>query len=204
MFGHRLGGLLRFLIGTIVLQGVTVLVTYTALQTDIAMTWPLFVALGASSGVLVTLWFESIAGHVSDKALSRAQQRHAREREKIRVEAERQRAKLAAKQTKLKGNAGIKLRTGLAVGGAAGVGVAMMLAQLVTLGLLTVATAGGAALGYGVRVRQERRLRARLEDANAGFLANESLDALPALEDRLLEKGRGKGAKSVARRKAES
>jgi hypothetical protein len=182
MFGHRLGSLVRFLIGTLVLQGVTVLVTYTALQTDIAMTWPLFIALGASSGVLVTLWFESIAGHVSDKALSRAQQRHAREREKIRLEAERQRSKLTVKQTKMKGNAGIKLRTGLAVGGMAGVGVAMMVAQFMTVGLLTVATAGGAALGYGVRVRQERRLRGRLEDAESGLLLAETRDALPVLE----------------------
>lgn len=182
MFGHRLGSLFRFLIGTLVLQGATVLVTYTALQTDITMTWPLFVALGASSGVLVTLWFESIAGHVSDKVLSRAQQRHSREREKIRVEAERQRAKLAAKQTKLKGNAGIKLRTGLAVGGMAGVGVAMMVAQFMTVGLLTVATAGGAALGYGVRVRQERRLRARIADTDAMLLqADDQGTLLPAL-----------------------
>jgi hypothetical protein len=185
MLGHRLGSLLRFLIGTLVLQGATVLVTYTALQTDVTMTWPLFVALGASSGVLVTLWFESIAGRVSDKALSRAQQRHAREREKIRLEAERQRAKLNAKQTKTKGQAGIKLRTGLAVGGMAGVGVAMMLAQFVTLGLLTVSTAGGAALGYGVRVRQERRLRARLEEADAARLRDQSPGALPALESKV-------------------
>lgn len=191
MFGHRLGGLFRFLIGTLVLQGATVLVTYTALQTDIAMTWPLFVALGASSGVLVTLWFESIAGHVSDKALSRAQQRHSREREKIRIEAERQRAKLAAKQTKMKGNAGIKLRTGLAVGGMAGVGVAMMVAQFMTVGLLTVATAGGAALGYGVRVRQERRLRGRLED-NQNFMLSEARDVLPALEQQSAKRSRRK------------
>ncbi|EIC22663.1 hypothetical protein [Thiorhodovibrio frisius] len=191
MFGHRLGSLFRFLIGTLVLQGATVLVTYTALQTDIAMTWPLFVALGASSGVLVTLWFESIAGRVSDKALSRAQQRHSREREKIRVEAERQRAKQTVKQTKMKGNAGIKLRTGIAVGGMAGVGVAMMVAQFMTVGLLTVATAGGAALGYGVRVRQERRLRSRLED-NQNLLLSEPQDRLLALEEQPSKRSRRK------------
>ncbi|MBK5969803.1 MULTISPECIES: hypothetical protein [Thiorhodovibrio] len=191
MFGHRLGSLFRFLIGTLVLQGATVLVTYTALQTDIAMTWPLFVAVGASSGVLVTLWFESIAGNVSDKVLSRAQQRHSREREKIRVEAERQRAKLTVKQTKMKGNAGIKLRTGIAVGGMAGVGVAMIVAQFMTVGLLTIATAGGAALGYGVRVRQERRLRSRLED-NQNLLLSEPQDALLALEEQPSKRSRRK------------
>ncbi|MBK1647558.1 hypothetical protein [Rhabdochromatium marinum] len=196
MFGYRLGSLLRFLIGILALQAVTVLVTYTALQTDLAMTWPLFVALGASSGVLVTLWFESIAGQVSDKALSRAQQRHSREREKIRLEAERQRAKLTVKHTKTKGQAGVKLRTGLAVGGMAGVGVAMMLAQFLTLGLLTVSTAGGAALGYGIRMRQERRLRARLEDPETGLrLVDAQQEALLALEQ-----ASGQGKHTLTRR----
>lgn len=182
MLGHRLSSLFRFLIGTLVLQGATALVTYTALQTDVAMTWPLFVALGATSGVLVTLWFESIAGHISEKALSRAQQRHSKEREKIRLEAERQKAKLSVKHTKTKGTAGVKLRTGLAVGGMAGVGVAMMLAQFVTLGLLTVSTAGGAALGYSVRVRQERRLRARMEEAEQALMISQGQASWPALE----------------------
>lgn len=197
MLGHRLGSLFRFLLGTLVLQAATVLVTYTALQTEIAMTWPLFVAVAASFGVLVTLWFESIAGRVSDNVLSRAQQRHSREREKLRVEAERERAKLAVKHTKTKGNASVKLRTGLAVGGVAGVGVAMMAAQFVTLGLLTLSTAGGAALGYGVRVRQERRLRARLEDADMiAHRPSEPLTALPVLEP-----ADGKPARVATRRK---
>jgi hypothetical protein len=32
----------------------------------------------------------------------------------------------------------------------------MLLAQFITLGLLTLTTAGGAILGYGARMRQER------------------------------------------------
>lgn len=48
------------------------------------------------------------------------------------------------------------MKTGLMLGGAAGVGVFMVLTQFVTLGLLTLTTAGGAALGYGLRARQDR------------------------------------------------
>jgi hypothetical protein len=55
-----------------------------------------------------------------------------------------------------------------------------MFAQLFTLGLLTVAAAGGAALGYGVRTRQEKYLRAR-EQRQAERLVLQS-EPLPALE----------------------
>ena len=48
------------------------------------------------------------------------------------------------------------LKTGAMIGGVVGVGAVMMLTQMVTLGLLTLSTAGGAALGYGVRARQDR------------------------------------------------
>ncbi|MEM1434358.1 MAG: hypothetical protein AAGG11_09915, partial [Pseudomonadota bacterium] len=37
----------------------------------------------------------------------------------------------------------------------------MMMTQFMTLGLLTVAAASGAALGYSARTRQEKRIRAR-------------------------------------------
>lgn len=190
---QRLLGLIKFAVGIVLLQAVTALIFYTALQTDIHSTWPWFVAVAASCGLLATFWFEAIAGGVRVQALARLQQRHAREREKIRLQAERERARMEVKRTKSKGQAGAKLRIGIALGGALGVGVAMMLAQFVTLGLLTIATAGGAALGYGVRVRQERRLRAR--ELSAGLPAGTHVPLVaarvepfaerpPALEDR--------------------
>ena len=190
MFLQRLSGLIKFLIGILVLQAVTALIFYTALQTDLHATWPLFVAVGASCGLLATFWFESIAGGVRTHALARLQQRHAREREKIRVQAERDRARMEVKRTKTKSQAGAKLRTGIALGGAVGVGVAMMLAQFMTLGLLTVATAGGAALGYGVRVRQERRLRMReLAERLPGGVVSDTL-AAPARVEQLADRRR--------------
>jgi hypothetical protein len=83
---------------------------------------------------------------------------------------------------KSKDSSGAKLRTGVAVGGVVGVGVAMMFAQFLTLGLLTIATAGGAAAGYGLRVRQEKRLRIRDATPNRERLIASSVDDLPALE----------------------
>jgi hypothetical protein len=174
----RIAGLLRFLIGILLLQGATVLLTYTALMTDLDQTVWLFAALGGLLGILVALWFDSVIGSVREQAMAKQHKRHAREREKLRLEAERERSKLEARKKRDMG--GARLRTGVAVGGMVGVGVAMMLAQFVTMGLLTVATAGGAALGYGVRARQEKRIRAREIDSGR-LIVSQGAD-LPALE----------------------
>ncbi|MCG6943310.1 MAG: hypothetical protein LJE69_18920 [Thiohalocapsa sp.] len=177
MLGPRIGGLFRFLIGILLLQVATVLLTYTALKTDLNQTGWLFGALGVTLGVLVALWFDSVIGSVKEHAMARQQKRHAREREKLRLQAEKDKAKLVRQRKRHSGGAALK--TGVAVGGAAGVGVALMFAQLMTLGLLTISAAGGAALGYGIRSRQEKMIRAR-EQKHAEKLVYAQQD-LPAL-----------------------
>lgn len=149
--------LFRFLIGIFLLQGVTGLLVYTALGTDWRSTWPLFLLLGGAIGVLVAFWFSTIAGGERRHAVARAGERFSKEREKIRIKAEQIRAKAARGGV----GRGMSLKTGVAVGGAVGIGVAMMLTQFITLGLVTLTAAGGAALGYGVRARQERMVAAR-------------------------------------------
>ena len=149
--------LLRFLIGIFLLQAVTGLLVYTALGTDWRTTWPLFLLLGGSIGVMVAFWFTTIAGGERRHAVARAGQRFSKEREKIRVKAEQIRAKASRGGF----GRGMSLKSGVAVGGAVGLGVAMMLTQFITLGLVTLTAAGGAALGYGVRARQEKLVAAR-------------------------------------------
>lgn len=163
IFTSGIGSLVRFVIGIFLLQGVTALLVYTALSTDWQNTWPLFLLLGASIGVLVAFWFSTIVVADRQRTVSRVSARFSKEREKIRLKAEQMRAKVgrdnARLEAKIRGaGLGANLKTGVVVGGAVGVGVAMMLAQFVTLGLLTLTTAGGAALGYSVRVRQEKTL----------------------------------------------
>lgn len=162
-----IGSLIRFLIGIFLLQAVTLLLGYTALRTDWMTTWPLFAALGVAIGFVVALWFNTIVYADRHRAVSRASERFSKEREKIRVKAEQQRAKasisterIAAKARK-RASAGMSLKTGVVVGGAVGIGVAMMLAQFVTMGLVTLTAAGGAALGYTVRARQEKLVAAK-------------------------------------------
>lgn len=162
-----LGSFIRFLIGILLLQGVTLLLVYTAIKTDWSVTWPLFALLGGAIGVLVAFWFNTIVYADRHRAVSRLSERFSKEREKIRVKAEQQRAKdgrsnerLAAKARK-RASAGMSLKTGVVVGGTVGLGVAMMVAQFMTLGLITLTAAGGAALGYTVRVRQEKMINAK-------------------------------------------
>lgn len=179
MFSARITGLIRFLIGILLLQGATALLTYTALRTgpDPQTLW-LFAALGGALGVLVALWFDSVICAVREQTLAKTHKRYSKEREKLKVQAERDRARMQVQRKRAFGGAG--LRTGVAVGGVAGVGVAMMLAQFMTLGLLTVATAGGAALGYTVRARQEKLIRAREAAAAEKLIA--PVAVVPALE----------------------
>jgi hypothetical protein len=176
MIGQGVATLVRFLIGIFLLQGVTALLVYTALGTDWQSTWPLYSLLGGSIGVLVALWFSAIVGADRRHAVSRISERLSKEREELRVKAEQQRTKDARNQERLVAKAsaaskggigrGLTLKSGAVVGGAVGLGVAMMLTQFVTLGLLTLTTAGGAALGYGVRVRQEKLIAGRRIDSD--------------------------------------
>ncbi|SEA18672.1 hypothetical protein [Rubrimonas cliftonensis] len=88
--------------------------------------------------------------------------RLAREREKLAVSLERRRATearsdaLATTQAVLDQSRtrAASLRWGLAGGGAVGVGVALLAAQFVTLGLVAITLAGGAALGWRLRPRR--------------------------------------------------
>jgi hypothetical protein len=190
--------LIRFLVGILLLQGVTGLLVYTALNTDWQSTWPLFLLLGGSIGVLVALWFSAMVGADRRHAVARASERFSKEREQIRVKAEQQRTKdvrtqerLAAKAAKGGGlGRGLTLKSGARVGGAVGVGTAMLLTQFVTLGLLTIATAGGAALGYGVRARQERLIGGRRPSAD-----DQDLKVIATQETPLAIEGRGRRAR---------
>ena len=200
MIVDGVGTLIRFLIGIFLLQGVTGLLVYTALGTDWQSTWPLFLLLGGSIGALVALLFSAIVGVERRHAASRAAERFSKEREQIRVKAEQQRTKdvrnherLAAKAAKGGGiGGGLTLKSGALVGGAVGIGVAMLLTQFVTLGLLTLTTAGGALLGYGVRARQEKLIGGRRLTAQEN-----DLKVIANQEAPLAIEGRGRRSRAV-------
>lgn len=192
MLPFSLTSFLKYLIGILFVQGVTVLLVYTAYKTDLDKTVLLFGLLNLAIGALTAFWFTSMAEGARKQALSRAKVSFAREREKIRVRAEQQKTKEVRNsqrqihREKSRAQKGSNLKTGLMLGGAAGVGVFMVLTQFVTLGLLTLTTAGGAALGYGLRARQDRLGFGGLSlpRAEKPIKVIESQSTKPAIEDK--------------------
>ena len=170
-FLSGLGAGMRVLIGVVVLQGVTGLLVYTALRTDLAETWPLFAALGLALGVFATLWFSALVTAERGRTAMHLGERFSKEREEIQRKAEALRVKAireaerAAAKARGGGNAKLMLKTGAVLGGVVIGGGALMLSSFVTAGVLAIAGAGGGALGYWARMRQERLMAPRAEPA---------------------------------------
>jgi hypothetical protein len=161
---------LRVLIGVVLLQAVTGLMAYTALQTDIAQTWPLFAALALAVGAFATLWFGALVSAERGRTALHLGERFSAEREAIRSKAEAARVKAvrdaeraAAKARSAPGSNRLMLKTGIVLGGVVIGGGALLLTSFVTAGVLALAGGGGAALGYWGRMRQERLLARRFE-----------------------------------------
>jgi hypothetical protein len=169
--------LFKFLIGVLLVQAATAIQVVAALSTGGTGTWLLFTTLSVTSGVFAALWFSSIARHRSRETLFEAHESLSREREKIRVKAERDKTRLvgraesrlarASNQARSKAN----LKAGAAIAGLVGVSAVMLLAQLFSLGLLALTTAGGALAGYTAGRYQAGRLR---RSAESGRLATEA------------------------------
>ncbi len=93
---------------------------------------------------------------------SRLQEQHAMEREQIKVQAEQEKAKITQesfrhieKETR-KAHAKANFKVGAAFTAAIGVGGLMVFSQLVTVGLVVLASSGSGLAGYLFRARQDR------------------------------------------------
>ena len=159
------------------------------------------VAVPALVVTLVTaLWFANLARLGAERRQAGLVERHAREREALKVEAvlERERVKGDAARERDKALERLRRdsrrterRTGrlasLKIGGAylvaTGLGVLFLFTELLTLGLLTITTSGGVLGGYLMRWRQTRQAedaRTRLDaESVPPKVADEALAALP-------------------------
>lgn len=154
--------MLKFLPGLILLEIITVSLMLLAPEPLIGWSW---LRLGIPLAIvasLMALWFSAMSNQQRKDELMRLQESHAREREKIKVNAERakhQVTKEAHKQVQQeikRTTAQANFKVGLAVAGAASLGGFLLLTQFVTIGVLLLGTAGGTLGGYLLRVRQER------------------------------------------------
>ena len=154
--------MLRFLAGIVLVQLVTIALFFSATRSGLDNT-QLMLTIGLLEilfSVLAAFWFSSIARHRHMDELGTIKEAHAREREKIRVNAERQKSRIVSKSQQQilketrRAHAGANFKVGAAFAGALALGVVMLYSQFVTFGLLVLTTAGGGLAGYLARGRQ--------------------------------------------------
>ena len=145
---------LKFLLGIVLVQVVTALLIYlspSALDemSLLRLLIPLFFV-----ALMVAFWFSSLSAHSKKDTEHKLSSKFAKEREELRVKAEQAKTRVVkqaqkdianeAKVTHAKAN----FKVGASFAGVLAVGGLFMLAQLVTVGLLTMTAAGGAIGGY--------------------------------------------------------
>ena len=111
-----------------------------------------------SVALIMAFWLSSLLGHTHKDTVSKMKDSFAKEREKIRVKAEKNIAK-EAKAAHAKAN----FKVGAAFAGVLSVGVLFVLAQMMTAALLTLTAAGGAATGYYYRGKRLANREAKLQ-----------------------------------------
>ena len=153
--------MLKYLLGILIIQAATVAMTLAAIKADNQELWLAVLLLAFIIGLVTALWFTSIAGHAKKDALAQARDEFSKEREKLRVNAERQKTRLIRKSheeirketNRAHASSNFKLGAGLI--GIVAAGALMIFSQFLTLGFLTLAFGGGALGGYLLRLRQE-------------------------------------------------
>jgi Mg2+/citrate symporter len=153
--------MLKYLPGILIIQAATVAMTLAAIKSDDQELWLAVLLIALIIGMVTAFWFASIAGHAKKDALANAKDEFSREREKLRVNAERQKTRLIRKSHEEirketnRAHARSSFKLGAGFIGIVAAGSLMIFTQFLTLGLLTLAIGGGALGGYLMRVRQE-------------------------------------------------
>ncbi len=155
----------RFFPAILLIQIITAVLIFTLIKGELNHQLLIILAIfWVIISMLASFWFSSIANQIHKDALVKTLDEHAREREKIRVNAERQKVKAIKKShqeilketRRANRKANIKVGSILAI--SAAVGGAMLFTQFITAGLLVLGTAGGGLAGYLTRMRQEKKL----------------------------------------------
>jgi len=160
--------LMKFLLGIILVQMGTAFLIYMSPSdfseaSILRLIVPLFFM-----ALMVAFWFTSLSAHFKKDSEYKMSNKFAKEREELRVKAERAKTRVIkdaqkeiAKEAKIT-HAKANFKVGASFAGVLGVGVLFMMAQLVTAGLLTMTAAGGAIGGYyyrGRRIENKKKLK---------------------------------------------
>ncbi len=144
----------KYLFGILLVQIVTVSLTLLV-PNDLSMRgWLQFVIPLLCVALVVAFWFNVLAQQRGRDDLFKLKENHFKEREKIRVNAERAKSRAVKKTQKemtkevsrTHSKAGLKVAATTSV--AVGIGAVMVMTELMTFGLLTLTATGGALSGY--------------------------------------------------------
>lgn len=108
--------------------------------------------------LIMAFWFNSLTGYDKRDTVEKMKDSFAKEREDIRVKAEKNIAH-AANVTHAKAN----FKVGAAFAGVLGIGALFVFAQMMTAALLTLTAAGGVASGYYYRGKRLAKREAELK-----------------------------------------
>ncbi|MCI5139453.1 MAG: hypothetical protein D3922_13810 [Candidatus Electrothrix sp. AR1] len=162
--------MIRFFPGIIILQAATAGLSYLLITGGPVTENNLLFALAALDVafiLLMALWFSSLARQNNFAAMESLKEAHAREREKLRVNAERQKNRLANKSHKeilketKRAYAMANIKAGTVVTGLVVLGGVLLYSQFITFGSMLLTAGGGGLLGYLARTKQETLFRRR-------------------------------------------
>ncbi|MCK5854615.1 MAG: hypothetical protein KAG56_05290 [Sulfurovaceae bacterium] len=171
--------LFKFFLGIILVQLITgVLIAISPAELNTVGILRLIIPLLFVS-LVVAFWFTSLAANYRKDSEAKIKSSFAKEKETIKVNAEKAKIKVVkeaqqdiareAKMTYAKAN----FKVGAAFAGTLGLGALFVFAQMMTVGLLTLAAAGGAAGGYVYRGKR---------------IENKRMEELPLIDVKVIER----------------
>jgi hypothetical protein len=153
----------KFLPGILLIQIATSALVFILLKTRVEDFQIIAVAMiSLVISLFGAFWFASIAQNTHKDELEKTRKAHAQEREDLLVDTERQKADML-KQTHTqivketnRAHARANLKVGAMFTAAVGISAVMLFTQFITVGLVMLASTGGALTGYLARARQDR------------------------------------------------
>jgi uncharacterized protein YcfJ len=170
--------LIKFIFGILIAQVATYIMvlllpeepsTQSIIQTTIPL---LFIA------VVIAFWFNTLSAYEKKDALYKKEGDFAKERERLKVKAEKEKIKTMKEAQKeivheaTKTHAKANFKVGLSVAGVAVVGGLFVFAQMITAGLLVLTTTGGVLGGYywrGKRFKNQQLTNASSVDGTLPY-----------------------------------
>lgn len=163
--------MIKFLPGIIILQAVTTGLTYFLLTGEPFSEKNLFftlISLDIAFILVMAFWFSALARQHNFAAMESLKEAHAKEREELRVDAERQKNKLANKKNKellretKRAHAMANIKTSSIVISLVLLGGTLVVySQFIAFGSMLLTAGGGSLLGYLARAKQEKIFQGR-------------------------------------------